>query len=102
MHATRQATAQALWLMLLVGVLVVSMNSPVRWVESQQQELTLESGYLPDFPEEETPVGAVALMLLAGDFLTLSPGSNARLSPFGSDAYPCIAVHGPPSPFYSV
>jgi hypothetical protein len=102
MHASRQASTQALWLTLLVAVLLVSMTSPVCWLESQQQEIALESDHTSELPKDDAPVNRLRSMLLASGSLKLSPASPAIQSPCDSSAYPCNAVHGPPATDYPV
>jgi len=103
MQASGQGSAQSSWLtLLLLAVLFVSMTNPVFRAGPQLQEIGLESGYLPGSPEDESLVTGLPSGVFANQWLSSPAGTPERLSPIGTDAYPCVAIHGPPDPDYPV
>ena len=103
MQDSTQRTVQHLWLLLLmVFVLCACITSPVSWAESQQQEIELESEREPESSEDDKLIAGLLPDQSVNEFLSLSTLLPERLSPTGGDAYPSIALHGPPAPEYSV
>jgi hypothetical protein len=86
----------------MVFVLCAGFISPVSWAESQQQVIELESECEPESSEDDPLISGLLPDLSVRKFLSLSPIISAILSLTGSDAYPSIALHGPPSTYYSV
>lgn len=76
--------------------------SPVSWAESQQQVIELESESEPSSSEDDKLIPALFPDLIVTEFQSLSALFPERLSPTGGDAYPSIALHGPPAPEYPV
>ena len=103
MQDSTQRTVQHLWLLLLmVFVLCACITSPVSWAESQQQEIELESEREPESSEDDKLIAGLLPDQSVNEFLSLSTLLPERLSPTGGDAYPSIALHGPPAPEYPV
>ena len=103
MQDSTQRTVQHLWLLLLmVFVLCACITSPVSWAKSQQQEIELESEREPESSEDDKLIAGLLPDQSVNEFLSLSTLLPERLSPTGGDAYPSIALHGPPAPEYSV
>ena len=86
----------------MVFVLCACITSPVSWAESQQQEIELESEREPEPSEDDKLIAGLLPDQSVNEFLSLSTLFPERLSPTGGDAYPSIALHGPPAPEYSV
>ena len=86
----------------MVFVLCACITSPVSWAESQQQEIELESEREPESSEDDKLIAGLLPDQSVNEFLSLSTLFPERLSPTGGDAYPSIALHGPPAPEYSV
>jgi len=103
MEASTQRTVQHLWLpLLVVFVLCAGLVSPVSWAESQQQAIELESESAPESSDDDPLITGLLHDLVVNKFLSLSSILTETLSLTGSDAYPSIALHGPPAPDYPV
>jgi hypothetical protein len=103
MEASTQRTVQHLWLpLLVVFVLCAGLVSPVSWAESQQQVIELESESESESSDDDPLNTGLLPGLAVTKFLSLSSILAETLSLTGSDAYPSIALHGPPAPEYSV
>ena len=90
---------QKWWLpLLMVFVLCAGMISPVTSAESQQQAIELESGSAPESSGDDQLLTGLLPAQIANKLLSLSPILPETLSLTGSDAYPSIALHGPPAP----
>ena len=88
---------QHLWLTLLVVfVFFVGMGNQGCWAESQQQQLELESDFVPNSSDDESASGSIPGFFVK-EFLSLSPSCGEALSIVGSDGYPGIILHGPPA-----
>jgi hypothetical protein len=87
----------------MVFVLCAGIADPVCCAESQQQEFKFESVHGTDpSAEDEWATGFLQGLIAKRFQLYFSPKLTARLSPvIGSDAYPGIILHGPPSPDHS-
>ena len=98
MEQSTQRSVQNVWLtLLLVLVLCASVASPVSLAEVQVQQVELESGFVPDAPEDGESIIASTVVVVKQSLL-LSPFGGEAPSIFGSDAYPCTTLHGPPVP----
>ena len=86
----------------MVFVLCAVIISPVSSAESQQQAIELESGSAPESSDEDQLLTGLLPAQIANKFLPLSPILPETQSLTGSDAYPSIALHGPPAPDNSV
>jgi len=88
---------QHLWLpLLMVFVLSASVCHSVCGVESLNQEIELESGYVTDSSEGDTTISATLPVKYVND-LRLVLNVAGKLSVVcGSDAYPSSITHGPP------
>ena len=99
MEPLTQTSVQGLWLKLfLVFILCASVASPVYLAEVQTQQVELESEFIPDASEDDELIAGFISELFAQEFLSLSLSDREAQSVVGSDAYPCIALHGPPVP----
>lgn len=100
MQALTQRTVQHLWLTLLVVfVFCVSMSNQICQAESQQQQIELESGFVPGSSEDDILTAGFMPGLFANKLLPLFPAFDETLSSRGSDAYPSTSLHGPPHPY---
>ena len=94
---------QKWWLpLLMVFVLCAGIISPVSWAESQQQVIELESESTPESSDDDPLLAGLLPDLTVNKLLSLSSILTETLSLTGSDAYPSIALHGPPAPDYPV
>ena len=80
----------------MVFVLGACVISPVSWAESQQQEIELQSKSEPESFEDDPLITGPLPGLIINKYLALLPLLPETLSLTGSDAYPSIALHGPP------
>ena len=103
MQLSTQRTVQHLWLpLLMVFVLCAGIISPVSSAESQQQAIELEAESELESSDDDRLNTGLMPAQIANKFLPLSPILPETLSLTGSDAYPSIALHGPPAPDYPV
>ena len=98
MQDSTQRTMSYLWLpLLLVFVLGDSISTSVCRAESQNQEIELESGYVPDSSDDDTSITGFMPVRNASNILSAVLNLADLLSPVsGSDAYPGCILHGPP------
>jgi len=103
MQVSTQKIVKNLWLpLLVVFVLCAGIISPVSWAESQQQVIELEAESELESSDDDRLNTGLLPDLSASKFLSFSPTLSERQSLTGSDAYPSIALHGPPAPDYPV
>jgi hypothetical protein len=94
-----------MWLpLLMVFVLCASVTNSVCWAETQQQEIELESEYVPDSSEDDKLKTGFIPGLSANKFQSFSSSVlTERLLPVtDSDAYSSFILHGPPATQYPV
>ena len=102
MQDSTQRTMSYLWLpLLLVFVLGASISTSISTsvcrAESQNQEIELESGYVPDSSDDDTSITGFMPVRNASNILSAVLNLAELLSPVsGSDAYPGCILHGPP------
>jgi hypothetical protein len=86
----------------MVFVLCAGIISPVSSAENQQQAIELESGSAPESSDDDPLLTGLLPDLIVNKLLSLSSILSETLSLTGSDAYPSIALHGPPASNYPV
>ena len=103
MQVSIQNIVQKLWLpLLIVIVLCAGIISPVSWAENQQQVIELELECEPESSDDDPLHTGFLPDLIVNRFQSLSHALPETLSLTGSDAYPSIALHGPPARNYPV
>ena len=100
MQVITYKTGQILWLLLLVVfVLCAGLSSPVGWAADLQQEIELVTEEVADPSEgNKTTTGFIACLAASehSPYFSILPKSLPSVS--GSDAYPSLILHGPPTP----
>ena len=105
MQVSLQTIVKHLWLpLLMVFVLHASITNSVCWADSQQQEIELESEYVPDSSEDDKLIIGFMLGLIANRFQSFSSSvlTEGLLLITDSDAYSSAILHGPPATHYPV
>ena len=105
MQVSLQTIVRHLWLpLLMVFVLHASITNSVCWADSQQQEIELESEYVPDSSEDDKLIIGFMPGLIANRFQSFSSSvlTERLLLITDSDAYSSFILHGPPATHYPV
>jgi hypothetical protein len=105
MRVSTLRTVQHMWLpLLMVFVLCASVTNSVCWAETQQQEIELESEYVPDSSEDDKLITGFMPGLSANRFQSFSSLvlTERLLTVTDSDAYSSFILHGPPATHHPV